>query len=58
MMVLEIPTMLPILCQSHNGSMLSKIEGIKVSEVHGFLPPQTGRGADLVIFYLTIRVTG
>ncbi|MBT3541064.1 MAG: hypothetical protein HN489_08005, partial [Opitutae bacterium] len=37
------------------GVMLSKIEGIKVSDVEGFPSPADWEGADLVIFYLTIR---
>jgi len=37
------------------GAMLSKIEGIKVSDVEGFPSPADWEGADLVIFYLTIR---
>jgi hypothetical protein len=37
------------------GAMLSKIEGIEVSDVQGFPSPTDWKGADLVIFYLTIR---
>jgi type 1 glutamine amidotransferase len=37
------------------GAMLSKMEGIEVSDVQGFPSPTDWKGADLVIFYLTIR---
>ena len=37
------------------GAMLSKIEGMKVSDVQGFPTHADWKGADLVIFYLTIR---
>ena len=37
------------------GAMLSKIEGMEVSDVQGFPTPADWKGADLVIFYLTIR---
>ena len=37
------------------GAMLSKIEGMEVSDVQGFPSPTDWKGADLVIFYLTIR---
>ena len=37
------------------GAMLSKMEGMEVSDVQGFPSPVDWKGADLVIFYLTIR---